>query len=180
VTRAFVAIRPPDAVLDEVDALSTSLDLGDARRTTREQWHVTLQFLGNHADVDAVADVLTALRTPASRARLGGLGAFPSSKRARVVWLGLAQGEEGFGALAREVGERLTPLGHVPEARAFHAHLTLARIKTPADVRAALASNPTAVGDAWLVNEVILYESRVRRTGAEYVPVATLPLSLPA
>jgi 2'-5' RNA ligase len=176
VTRAFVAIRPPDAVLDEVDALSTSLDLGVARRTTREQWHVTLQFLGNHADVDAVADALTGLRVPAANARLGGLGAFPSTKRARVVWLGFAQGEELLAALAHEVGERLSPLGHVPEARAYHGHLTLARYKTGVDVRAALASDVPAVGDAWLANEVILYESRVRRTGAEYVPVATVSL----
>jgi RNA 2',3'-cyclic 3'-phosphodiesterase len=179
VTRAFVAIRPTDAVLDDVDARSTSLDLGDARRTTRDQWHVTLQFLGNRADVDAVADALTDLQVPAATARLGGLGAFPSEKRARVVWLGVAQGAELFGALAREVGERLTPLGHVPEARAYHAHLTLARLKTPADVRVALASDVTTVGDAWLVDEVILYESRVRRTGAEYIPVASAPLSLP-
>ena len=178
-TRAFVAIRPPDTVLDEIDTLSTRLALGDARRTTRDQWHVTLQFLGNRADVDAVANALTGLRVPAARARLGGLGAFPSRRRARVVWLGLAQGDELFGALAREVGERLTPLGHTPEARAYHAHLTLARIKTPADVRAALVSDAPAVGDAWLVDEVILYESRVRRTGAEYVPVAVVALRGP-
>jgi len=177
VTRAFVAIRPPDAVLEEVDALSASLDLGGARRTTRDQWHVTLQFLGNSADVDAVADALTDVRVPAASARFGGLGAFPSNKRARVVWLGVAQGAELFDALAREVGERLTPLGHVPEARAYHAHLTLARLKTPADVRAALAADAAAVGDAWLVDEVILYESRVRRTGAEYTPVASVSLA---
>jgi 2'-5' RNA ligase len=179
VTRAFVAIRPPDTVLDEIDALSRSLDLGSARRTTRDQWHVTLQFLGNHGDVDAVADALTGLRARAGRTRLGGLGAFPSNKRARVVWLGLVHGAELFGALAREVGERLTPLGHVPEARAYHAHLTLARLRTPADMRTALALDAPAVGDAWIVDEVLVYESRLRRTGAEYVPVASVPLRGP-
>jgi len=177
VTRAFVAIRPPDAVLDAVDALSASLDLGDGRRTTRDQWHVTLQFLGNRADVDAVIEALAGLRVAAASAQFGRLGAFPSSKRARVVGLGLAQGDELFDALATEVGVRLTPLGHVPEARAYHAHLTLARCKTPADVRAALAADETTVGEPWLVDEVILYESRLRRTGAEYLPVASVPLS---
>ncbi len=173
-TRAFVAIRPPEAVLDEVDALVNSLDMGDARRTTPDQWHVTLQFLGNRADVGAVAGALTGLRVPAASARLGGLGAFPRSTRARVIWLGLAQGDELFGALAHEVGERLTPLGHVPEARAYHAHLTLARSKMPVDVRALLATDASAVGDAWLVDEVILYESRLQPTGAEYVPVTSV------
>jgi 2'-5' RNA ligase len=160
-----------------LDALAASLDLGDGRRTTRDQWHVTLQFLGNRADVDAVTEALAGLRAPAASAQLGGLGAFPSNKRARVVWLGLAQGAELFGALAAEVGGRLTPLGHVPEARTYHAHLTLARCKTPADLRAAVTSGATTVGDPWLVDEVILYESRLRRTGAEYLPVASVPLS---
>ena len=179
-TRAFVAIRPPDAVLDAVDALSASLDLGDGRRTTRDQWHVTLQFLGNRADVDAAHEALAGLRVPAARAQLGRLGAFPSNKRARVVWLGLAQGDDLFGALATEVGTRLTPLGHVPEARAYHAHVTMARYKIPADMRAALAVDATTVGEPWLVDEVILYESRLRRTGAEYLRVGSVPLSPPA
>lgn len=179
-TRAFVAIRPPDAALDAVDALSASLDLGDGRRTTRDQWHVTLQFLGNRADVGAVTEALTNLQVPAARAQLGRLGAFPSNKRARVVWLGLAQGDELFDALATEVGTRLTPLGHVPEARAYHAHLTLARYKTPSDLRALLAADATTVGEPWVVDEVTLYESRLRRTGAEYLRVASVPLLPPA
>src|SRR5207244_2226514 len=116
---------------------------------TREQRHVTLQFLGNHVDVDAVAGALHGLRVPAANARLGGLGAFPSHRRARVIWLGIAQGDELFGVLACEIGERLTPLGYAPEARAYHAHLTLARSKTPADVRALLTTDASAVGDSW-------------------------------
>ncbi len=175
-TRAFVAVRPPDAMLDEVEALAASLDLGDARRTAHDQWHLTLQFLGNRADVDAVAAALTGLRVPAGTAQLGGLGAFPNAKRARVVWLGLAEGAELFVALAQEVGERMTLLGHAPEARAYHAHLTLARLKTPGDVRVALAHDAVAVGDPWLVDEVTLYESRLRQSGAEYEPRAAVRL----
>ena len=175
-TRAFVAVRPPDTVLDEIDMLSTTLELGDARRTTRDQWHVTLQFLGNRADIDAVTDALQGLRVPAGRAQLGGLGAFPSAKRARVVWLGLVEGGEMFGALAHEIGERLTPLGHAPEERAYHAHLTIARLKTPADVRPTLEADAGGVGEAWPVDEVTVYESQLRRTGAEYLPRAAVAL----
>jgi RNA 2',3'-cyclic 3'-phosphodiesterase len=179
VTRAFVAVRPPDNVLDEVATLAASLDLGDARRTAREQWHLTLQFLGNRADIDAVAGALRGLDVPAGMARLGGLGAFPSAKRARVVWLGLVEGDELFAVLAREIGERLTPLGHVPEERAYHAHLTLARLKTPADVRPTLEADAGGVGEAWPVDEVTVYESQLRRTGAEYLPRAAVALGSP-
>jgi 2'-5' RNA ligase len=79
--------------------------------------------------------------------------------------------------LAAAVGALLTPLGHEPEARAFHPHLTLARCKTPADLRpvvAALGSDP--VGPAWTVSEVVVFESRLRSAGAEYIPRARIPL----
>ena len=46
--RLFVAIAPPVAVLDELDALAGPLRTGrqDLRWTSREAWHVTLAFLG--------------------------------------------------------------------------------------------------------------------------------------
>ena len=95
------------------------------------------------------------------------------------MWLGLAAGDELVGAIAAEVATRLLPLGFTPEDRPFHAHLTLARLKPPrsvADALGVLASDP--VGDPWPVDEVVVYESRLRRTGAEYVARARLPLAL--
>jgi len=177
VTRAFVAVRPPDAVLDAVERVAETIEVDGAARTARAQWHITLQFLGNRADVDVVAAALAGLSVPAGRVRLGGIGAFPTGRRARVVWLGLVEGSELFGALAREVGTRLAPLGYEPEERPYHAHLTLARCKAPADVREVLdAADAAVVGNAWLVDEVVVYESRLHRTGAEYVPRAAIPL----
>jgi 2'-5' RNA ligase len=97
------------------------------------------------------------------------------------VWLGVADGAALFEALASEVGARLAPLGHEPEARRFHAHLTLARLRAPADVRTELGnSDATAVGVPWTVREVVVYESRLRRTGAEYLPRTVLPLPDPS
>jgi 2'-5' RNA ligase len=174
VTRAFVSVRPPDAVLDAVGAIE--LDCADARLTTRGQWHVTLQFLGNRADIDAVAAALQGLQEPAATAQLAGLGAFPNARRARVLWVGIADGADTFAALAAEVGARLAPLGHEPEARAFHAHLTLARFKTPVDASAILAAGLDAVGPPWLVDEVTVFESRLRRSGAQYVPRSAIRL----
>ncbi|HWS45816.1 MAG TPA: RNA 2',3'-cyclic phosphodiesterase [Acidimicrobiia bacterium] len=184
-TRAFVAVRPPDAVLDEVGRVVEALApaVGGARWTVREQWHITLQFLGNRADVDAVTAALAGLTVPAFAACLGGVGAFPSARRARVVWVGVVEGADGFGALAREVGARLVPLGHEPEDRPFHAHLTLARCKVPGDVRESLAGAEAVVavvGEPWRVDAVTVYESALRRAGAQYTPRATVPLRMDA
>jgi 2'-5' RNA ligase len=179
VTRAFLAVCPPDAVLDEVEQLAAGVRdrVEHARWTRREQWHLTVQFLGNRTDVDGVTGALRGLEHPAGELRLGELGAFPSARRARVLWVGTAVGTEWLGALAAAVGERLAPVGYPPEARPFHGHLTLARLEPPTDVRALLDEVAVAsVGPAWTVAEVVLFESRLRRTGAEYSPIGRFPL----
>jgi 2'-5' RNA ligase len=178
VTRAFVAVTPPERVLDAVAASTSPLVLPDARRTTRDQWHVTLQFLGNRAEIDAVAPALAGVTTAPGVARLGGAGAFPSARRARVVWIGCSEGRDLLTALAAEVARLLEPLGYAPEQRAFHPHLTLARCRAPADVRGALSDLESCdYGPAWTVSEVVLYESRLRRDGAQYIARDRIRLS---
>lgn len=176
-TRAFVAVEAPDDVLDAVEVACSSLELPGARRTTRDQWHVTLQFLGNQADVDAVTTALGSLAVSAGATRLGSAGAFPNARRGRVLWLGLLEGGALLEELAAAVGALLTPLGHEPDDRPYHPHLTLARCKVPSDLRtavAALGSEP--VGQAWTVSEIVVFESQLRRSGAEYIPRARIAL----
>jgi 2'-5' RNA ligase len=179
VTRAFVAVPLPEPVLDAVAAaVATIGELPGARWATREQQHVTLQFLGNHADIDAVAAALHDLAVHAGDVRIGGAGAFPSERRARVLWAGIAQGDSLLVQLAAAVGALLAPLGHEPEARAYRPHLTLARWKAPTDVRPVVASLQACdFGDAWRVDEVVVYESVLGRGGAQYVARAVVPLS---
>jgi 2'-5' RNA ligase len=179
--RAFVAVRPPDAVLAAVaDAVARVREGGlvpGARWTTPEQWHLTLQFLGNRADLDGVAVALAALDAAGGEARLGGGGAFPSTKRARVLWLGVLGGGELLTGLAAAVGALLAPVGYPPEDRPFHAHLTLARLNRPADVRPAVEGlGVDPVGDPWRIGEIVLYESVTRREGATYREHAAFPL----
>jgi 2'-5' RNA ligase len=177
VTRAFVAVSPPRAVLDAVEVAATEVDLPGGRRTSREQWHITLQFLGNVDDLDAVAAALDGLAARATRGRLGGAGAFPTARRAKVLWLGLAEGGEALAGLARAVAELLQPLGFVPEDRPYHPHLTLGRTKVACDLRAVVARlDACELGPAFSIDEVVVYESRLRRAGAEYVPRAVIRL----
>jgi 2'-5' RNA ligase len=180
VARAFVAVRPPDGVLDAVEALvgSELSSLSGARWTTREQRHVTLQFLGNHADIDAVGTALGGLAVRAGSVALGGVGAFPSARRARVLWVGVITGTAFLAQLAASVGVLLAPLGHEPEAREYHPHVTLARFKAPVDLRDVIDSHAErAVGAPFAVDEVVLYESNVRSAGAEYTARAVVSLS---
>ena len=178
VGRAFVAAVPPDDVLDAVDAAVSGIELpSTARRTTRPQWHLTLQFLGNRVDFDAVAGALEALAVRRGDVCLGVAGAFPSERRGRVLWMGVSEGDALLSQLAASVGALLAPIGYPPDDRPYHAHLTLARLKAPTDLRPAVAAlGPGPVGRPWTVEEVVLFQSKTGRTGAEYTARARFPL----
>jgi 2'-5' RNA ligase len=109
---------------------------------------------------------------------LGGGGAFPNERRGRVLWVGVAKGAGLLTQLAVSVGALLAPLGYEPDARPFHAHLTLARLKTPGALHDTLARlDAAAFGPAWGVNEVVLFHSHTHADGATYEVVERASLA---
>ena len=179
-SRAFVAVVPPPEVLAAVSDTFGTPDHPGARVTPDSQRHLTLQFLGNRVDLADVEAVLPQLAVSAGPAQLGGFGAFPNDRRARVLWLGVAEGGPLLAQLAASVGAVLGPAGYPPEDREYHPHLTLARWKAPTDLRPVVAALPTGpVGPAWNVHDVVLFESLTHPTGAEHIERARFALSQP-
>lgn len=178
--RLFVAVWPPAAVVETVAAAVTAARTAvpgaadDLRWTAPEQWHVTLRFLGETGEADAV---------PAFRATAGLDGFGPAT-----AVLGPAIGRFGrrvlhvpVGGLARlaAAASAATALvGEPPDDRGFAGHLTLARARgrRGADL-APLAGH--AVSAQWPVEEVTLVASRQGRGGARYEVVARLPVEGP-
>ncbi len=183
IARAFVAVVPPAPVLDAVGRVVASAGAVPSgwRWVPREQWHLTLQFLGRVADADAVVAALAAATSsqPAFDARLGGAGAFPSARRAGVAWTGVVEGAEELSSLEGSVGSALEVLGYEREQAAFHPHVTLARARgrERRDARELVdALDAPRVGEPFRVDEVVLFESRTRPSGAEHVARARFPL----
>jgi 2'-5' RNA ligase len=183
--RAFVAVVPPHEVLDAVEQVVAPVRPAAPPRvnwTRRAQWHLTLQFLGRVAgdDVDDVVDSLRAVvhgEWPVTLA-LGGAGAFPSSARASVVWIGLDEGEEELARLAVAVARATEPFGFETDHRDFTPHLTVARsprTRPLASLVAALGDGP--VGPRWDASELVLMESDTRASGAVYREVERFRLA---
>lgn len=179
--RAFVAVKPPDEVLDAVAAAvepGRSVQVG-LRWEQRERYHLTLQFLGPLPRLAPVAEGLAAAvgTRETFEFRLGGAGAYPKPGRARVVWMGAAVGGDEMVGLAGAVAGVLGPLGYEADRKAFHPHLTVARLKVPDDVAPVLAAiGPEAVGEAFTVGEVVLYQSRLSSQGPTYSVLERFPL----
>lgn len=179
--RVFVGIRLPAAVVDAVvEATGPARAVVPHQRwVPREQLHVTLQFLGEVAEADAVAGALAALgeRVPFC-ARLGGRIGLPSRRRARIVALGFVEGADEMTALAAVVGEALVPLGYAAEERPFRAHVTVARRRGKVELTHAVDSLPVdPVGPAFTVGEVEVFESRMQPGGRGYESLATVALA---
>jgi len=168
VPRLFVACEVPEAALDAVEQRAAAMRL-PGRRIPRAQMHLTLQFLGEQPDVDAVARALGELDGAPFEVQLGGAGAFPNARQASVVWLGVTRGADGLARLAAAVEQATAAIGIAREEREFVPHLTLARLGAR-DIRAVLREvGDGPVGDAWLVDAVTLFESVREGRGVRYV-----------
>ncbi len=177
-TRAFVAIRPPDGVLDAISARTAALDFGEARRAPREQWHLTVQFLGDAADPNAVLSALGSLTTRPGEVQLSSIGPLGNPKRSTICACFLREGGEWMRGLAAEVNARLAPLGYQPEDRPFLPHLTIARYRHPTNMKALVAAaGPEPISDVWPVDEVVVYESRLGPGPAEHIVRGRVPLN---
>jgi RNA 2',3'-cyclic 3'-phosphodiesterase len=179
--RAFVAVAPPDAVLDALDTRLRALidDTTPLRWLPRQQWHLTLAFLGGVDDADGLTGSLAA----AARAfapvalQLGGGGAFPRPRRASVLWAGVAAGGAELTALATTVAAASEGFGRHTEDRPYHPHLTVARGARPRPLDGLVdALGPDPIGPPWTAREVRLVESDTRPDGAIHTVRARLPL----
>jgi 2'-5' RNA ligase len=95
--RLFLAISLPDSVKDEIEKAQRQLRVAFpgklVRWTKREQFHLTLKFLGNVRE-SRVSGLISALREtcmPLSELQLRaeGIGFFPDARFPRVIWAGV-------------------------------------------------------------------------------------------
>jgi 2'-5' RNA ligase len=148
----------------------------------RDNLHVTLKFLGGveATRLDAVTVTLASAVAgcPAFDVSLGGLGAFPSPSRPRVLWAALAEGAATARDLAGRIDVALHALGFARETRPFSAHVTLGRVRAPGANRplaGALAAGTPAGRQA--VHHASLMRSDLSPRGARYTELAALPLA---
>jgi 2'-5' RNA ligase len=178
--RLFVAVDIPGEVrrrlAGAVDTLHDALP--GARWVVPANWHLTVKFLGSVYPRlrewvgDRVADA--ASRAEPFETRLTELGAFPSPRRARVLWAGLEDPQGRFAALAGDLDRLLEPEFRV-EKRPFTAHLTVARFREQARLDEGLLSLDVA-GEPFGVEALTLYRSYLQRPAARYEPQARFPL----
>jgi len=183
--RTFIAIDlSPEIKARLADFVGRLAPLGrGVKWVTKEAMHLTLKFLGE-VDEARTAKIESGLRSIAAKFNpitltCQGAGAFPpGSPKPRVLWVGVEAGPD-LALLQEDIERFCEKIGFAREARPFHPHLTLGRVKAPADIRAVLGEFDRARADVFgrmIVQRLTFFRSQLRPSGAEYSPLGEFSL----
>lgn len=146
-----------------------------------EKLHLTLKFLGEleSARVEALTRAVQRAAESVERFELSlrEAGAFPVGGNPRVLWLGLSDDTHRLARLHEQLETECAGEGFPREARVFHPHITIARIRVPNDAARAVANlhremifAPAAA--TFTVNEVTIMQSQSGAGGSRYTPLS--------
>lgn len=188
--RLFIAIDPSAEAAEHlggiVDRLRVSLANAPGRSTRltrRENWHITLAFLGDvpTTRVSVAAAVMQEVAAGAVPLRLcvAGGGTF-GGRRDPILWAGIGGEVDGLRRLARLLQRALRRARLPVDERPPRPHLTIARPGsrvTPDDIATDVATLAGYEGPQWTASVLHLMRSEIVQlpTGPapKYTPVAT-------
>ena len=190
VLRAFIAADLTPAVREAVAEASARLraKLADLplRWVAPQNMHLTLKFLGDVSarNLRLLENMLAseAAKHCAFEFGVGTLGAFPSERHPRVLWVGVS-GPEILFHLHEGIENAMARLGYPRERRPYQPHLTLARVarNAPAgvirQVSQVLREETLGYLGSVRVEAVHLYRSDLSPRGPRYTRLFTAPLA---
>jgi 2'-5' RNA ligase len=190
--RLFVAVTVPEAVKSKMEEAQAELRCAAPERgirwARREQFHLTIRFLGDveAARVEALAEAIRGVCQGfgALHLRAERVGFFPDARHPRVVWVGVRDQEEQLPRLQQAVEVATDSYTSEAKEKRFTGHITLARIKGLKRPEAeALGQAAATMADRqfghWMACQVELVRSELLPAGAQHTTVATIALTEP-
>ena len=190
--RVFVAIDIGDAMRREAQRVIAALTmkLEQVKEPPKVVWvkphalHVTIKFIGEveEADVERLKPLLEPpIPIAPFEVSWRGIGAFPSNRHPRALWLGVIRGAAQLAAIETEISQRIAGAAVELDDRALLPHLTLGRIKMPGKgidwpkiLKACELRNVTSH-----IDRVTLYRSTLSQYGPNYTELVSAPLVAP-
>ena len=132
--RVFLSIDIENrTLLPQISETQNKLDtsLAKMKLVEIENVHFTLRFLGDTTltKIDEIQSCLSQIQVEPFEIEVHGVGAFPNSRRPRVIWIGVNKNADRIRDLKIEIDSRLKELGYKPEKKRFTPHATIARIR---------------------------------------------------
>ncbi|MCM3786693.1 RNA 2',3'-cyclic phosphodiesterase [Neobacillus mesonae] len=167
--RLFTAVRLPDELKSNIHHWMElhKNELPFRNWTHKEDYHITLQFLGDTdaSDLEKLHQALkeAAIHVQPFPLKIGDPGYFGSDRSPRVFWRGVEGELDSLFLLYKSIVESTVPLGFVPEDRPYRPHITTAR-KFDQDHSRTLHMENLQDGQwdaTWLVEDFVLYKTNM-------------------
>lgn len=186
--RIFIAINLPEEIKKELSSFRDKWLELPCRWTKKENLHITLMFLGYLSD-EELLEVLKITREIAKRHQPFSINLKkilygpPKKMPPRMVWV---EGEksEALGKLQKDLENNLLNTsikGIETESRSYTPHITLGRIRTWEFRQIEPEERPEIDEEINLnfeVNSIEVMESQLKRNGAEYTILESIPLGI--
>jgi 2'-5' RNA ligase len=190
--RTFIAIElPPDIrhrITEHIDQLRTAFPQVRASWSRAHNLHLTLKFLGDIpvSRIPALSDACdeAARQVAPFELLVKGSGTFPPHGKPKVLWIGIedaaasAGGRNSLLSLHAALEDRSAAAGLARESRAYHPHLTIARLREAKDSRP-LAEQHKQIDfppQTFAVTEIVLFRSELSSQGSKHTALARHPL----
>lgn len=146
-----------------------------------ENLHITIRFLGEIDEKDVPILKATIEKNVAQFnpfvISLKGIGAFPTKKNPRVVWIGVEKNRDMVIQIAKKINTDLDKMGFRIDKHEFHPHVTIARVKRfNSTLKSIIQQNKEIeIGDI-IVRKVKIKKSTLTPQGPIYTTLEEIPL----
>jgi len=185
--RTFIAVELPQEIHDRLQQIQDDLrtSMPDVRWIKHGNIHLTLKFLGDVqvSRIDAISEALRHVthQFPPFTMSLAGMGAFPNSRKPRIVWIGVEKGADRLIEITELIEASTKKLGFPREKHPFRPHLTVGRIRRLTDPLAMTeALDRSEVGELgnFNVERISLIRSQLDPAGSIYTTLAEAQFSM--
>jgi 2'-5' RNA ligase len=185
--RMFCAVDLPEHVRSSLSAhrkqIQQAAPVAQASWSRTDNVHLTLKFLGDLSQAsvqnlsEAAAQAVAGLEP--FTVRLEQTGVFPSHGSPRVLWIGVNDREGKLAELHAHLEDEAARSGFQKEARQFHPHITVARLREPQDARMLASAHKAMEFEPveFAVSELLVIRSELSSAGSKYSTISRHPLA---
>lgn len=170
--RSFVAIDIPEDIKFKIfDGYEKYRKMIKASWVKPENLHITIKFMGD-CSPDLIRNLNVELESRLTgfgkfNILIGGYGAFPGAKNARVLWVKTESVSEKLIEVCNLVNSATSKMGILKEIRKPTPHITIARIRDPITLDLS-EINESAELHEFSCREVVIFKSTLTRSGSIY------------
>jgi len=176
--RTFIAIELPTdvraSITRHIDRLRREFPHVRASWTRGDNLHLTLKFLGN-IPVSRVSALSEATEAAARTSKsfelvIAGCGTFPPHGQPKVLWIGSDESASYLKQLYLTLEDRCAEAGFEREARVYHPHLTIARLRARGGSRELAQAHRQLVfaNQTFTASELVVFKSELRSEGSKH------------